>query len=195
MKQSVYDTYIPTPLRRKLGLPVDPESRTRCVTDSLSEKIDSSGGPGSCWPWIGKTDRDGYGIANGSKRAHRLVWAEFYGVRLDPNLVIRHDCDNPTCCNPLHLTGGSQLANVADRVSKQRSARGIGNGRNKLTLDQVREIYLSSENPKPLGLRFGIHEATVRGIKTGKTWKWLTKSIPKTRSVFQKKKSTLKRVL
>ena len=38
--------------------------------------------------------------------------------------VVRHACDNPPCCNPLHLLGGTHADNVADKVRRGRVPRG-----------------------------------------------------------------------
>ena len=58
-----------------------------------------------CWEWRGCTNRDGYGLfklAGKSVRAHRLAYAMFKG-RVDTRDV-HHECYNPGCVNPAHLT-------------------------------------------------------------------------------------------
>lgn len=95
-------------------------------------------GPKECWPWLrGKSY--GYGsfaiyypkekrvrsfvasrvslfIAKGMKRRHRGMHA-------------LHSCDFKSCVNPRHLFWGTQLDNVADRVKKGRTAKGLQSGR------------------------------------------------------------------
>ena len=66
-----FDGYIPTPLRRRLGLPA-PAIIT--FSNNLGDFIDASAGAGHCWPWIGRRDRDGYGVVTRKGRSNRLVW-------------------------------------------------------------------------------------------------------------------------
>lgn len=73
--------------------------------------------------------------------------------------VVRHACDNPPCCNPLHLLGGTHADNVADKIRRGRGADGSRNGQAKLTEDEViaiRESRASGESPTDIAVRFGI---------------------------------------
>ena len=83
-----------------------------------------------CWDWSDKPDQDGYGrlLVKGvsNLRAHRISAALFLRDYRD-DLIVRHDCDNPRCCNPGHLRMGTQADNIADR-----EARGRGNHAAKL---------------------------------------------------------------
>lgn len=83
-------------------------------------------GPEECWPWQGSKSRIGYGATftwDGEKRfcfpAHRVAWA--LANQTEPGQVVMHSCDNRLCCNPAHLTSGTQLANIRDMMSKDRS--------------------------------------------------------------------------
>jgi hypothetical protein len=171
------DDYIPTPLRRRLGLHV-PQNH-KIEGDRLASRIDTSDGPQECWLWTGPVDRYGYGVVARTGRAHRLVWEQHHGRKLGIDEVVRHSCDNPRCCNPKHLLLGSQIDNVADRVERDRSAKGALNGRAKLTATKARAIYASRKMRTDLAAQFGIDESTVRDIKSGKTWAWATGHIPK----------------
>lgn len=90
-----------------------------------------------------------------------------------------HSCDNRDCCNPNHLIKGDSRANTADRVFKCRSAAGMLNGRSKLNNKQVLDIFFDKRPKREIARSYGIDESTVRGIKTGKTWQYLTSHIPK----------------
>ena len=137
--------------------------------------VDCSGGPASCWPWQGRLDPDGYGLfTDRSLRAHRIVYELSYNRVLMPWAVVRHDCDNRRCCNPLHLTPGTQQMNVNDRVERGRSAFGQANGRNVLTEQQVLEIFASKEAGPALAARYGVSRFTVADIRRGRIWGWLT---------------------
>lgn len=84
-------------------------------------------GPDECWPWTGAKNGNGYGrmkIDGRPMLAHRLAY-EFSKKRLRANgdyhgRVVRHSCDNPSCCNPVHLIACDQRANIADMVKKGR---------------------------------------------------------------------------
>jgi len=184
MTDAEYANYVPTPLRRRLGIEVRPKQiarksrKQRQPRDFLS-CIDRSAGDGECWPWIGKKDKDGYGVQRGVGRVHRRVWQIANHRTLAPNVVIRHTCDNTACCNPSHLVSGSQLQNVRDRVERDRSAKGVVNGRAKLREQDVMRIFNSPESNASLAKHFGVDESTIRGVKQAKTWAWLTNTIPK----------------
>jgi hypothetical protein len=80
------------------------------------------GASDECWPWARATHPRGYGrVWFGGKRvgAHRIAW-ELENGQIAPGLGILHSCDNPPCCNPAHLTPGTQAENLADMAKKGR---------------------------------------------------------------------------
>jgi len=86
--------------------------------------------PDECWEWTGGRGNDGYGktfYQNKTWRAHRLIYTLVYGV-VPADLVVRHSCDTPLCCNPGHLLVGTVQDNVADRVARGRTATGDQSG-------------------------------------------------------------------
>jgi DNA-binding NarL/FixJ family response regulator len=52
---------------------------------------------------------------------------------------VRHACDNPACCNPLHLLAGTQTDNIADMMTRNRRVQGTSPF--KLTKQQRLKIY------------------------------------------------------
>jgi hypothetical protein len=102
---------------------------------------------------------------------HRLLYEQKFG-NLPNNLVVRHSCDNASCINMDHLIVGTHADNVADRVSRNRSAKGIGHGRSKLTPEKVREILSDTKSSNPqLALKYGVDRTAIRKIRSGETWK------------------------
>lgn len=135
--------------------------------------VDASDDLTACWLWKGTVDRDGYGVF-GNGRAHRIVLAEKLGRPLRRDEVARHACDTPACCNPNHLVEGTQIENVADRVLRRRSATGRVNGRNVLNESQALAVFLSEGSLATIAACFNVSKWTVRDIKAGRIWAWLT---------------------
>jgi hypothetical protein len=81
----------------------------------------------SCWEWSRRKDKWGYGqftlsFPRKTCFAHRFALGQA-GVVVPSDLLVMHHCDNPLCCNPMHLTLGTHLDNARDRVMKGRSYR------------------------------------------------------------------------
>jgi hypothetical protein len=81
------------------------------------------GHPRACWPFDGPTLEYGHGRydspAGGT--AHRMAWALAHGELPPADMVVRHACDNPPCCNPAHLILGTQAENHRDMVVRGRA--------------------------------------------------------------------------
>lgn len=133
----------------------------------------------ACWIWARGKYSAGYGsfrLRSGAVvSTHRLAYAIANGIRLDAisDDVMRHSCDTPACCNPIHLSAGTHADNVADRVARNRSAKGEGNGHHVLTEDQVRAIMADPRSNSAISRDYEVHVDTVRCIKIGKTWRHL----------------------
>ncbi len=159
--------------------------------------IDSSGGPHSCWPWMGSRHKRGYGnfwVRGKSYRATRIVLFLRDGV--DPlEWKALHSCDNPPCCNDDHLFPGTQADNADDMMKKgrwrpipfeehpshlhpERLPRGVDQHLAKLNDDAVREIRKLAKSGEQttgqMATRFGVHYDSIRNILYGKTWKHVT---------------------
>ena len=80
-----------------------------------------------CAEWTGGCDKDGYGkfFAGGSTRkAHRVALEIAEGRALSPKDHALHACDNPPCCEPLHLSRGNHSKNMKERAERGRQAGG-----------------------------------------------------------------------
>lgn len=138
-------------------------------------KVDCSGGPDACWPWLADKDKDGYGLfKQGSKtrRASRIACGAA------GSMFALHSCDNPPCCNPKHLFEGTALDNARDRDAKGRGAEQHGehNGHAVLTAEKVLAIkrdYLPrcrTRSAVALAAKYGVRDVTVRSILKGRRW-------------------------
>lgn len=146
----------------------------------FTDRIDRSGGPDACWPWIGATDIEGYGRYStwcpitkkrSHFRAHCMAFEHHHGT-IDKTLLVRHSCDNPPCCNPAHLLQGTHAKNARDRVERGRSANiaGEAHPQARLTWPIVRMIRASTESSHSLGPKLGISFGMVCRIRRGVAW-------------------------
>lgn len=133
-----------------------------------------------CWGWAGADDGNGYGKLSNRKgsghspeKAHRVSYEKYYGA-FDKSLVVRHDCDNPECTNPKHLSIGTQKDNMRDMVSRGRINPVIFmnlNRERKITedhLEVLRQTKFAAPNgrggrtKKSLAEEFGVCADTIR---------------------------------
>jgi len=123
-------------------------------------------------------NRDGYGKVkrdNKELRANRVAYELANGVDLG-DLIVRHTCDNPPCCNPKHLIPGTHKDNAIDRDTRDRRFGGSV-GHSKLTAEQVVEIYQSADSLTYLACKFNVNDATIRDIMEGRTWQMVTSGL------------------
>lgn len=83
-------------------------------------------GADDCWLFLAASrSKFGYGRIREGGRGSRLLVAsraayEAIHGPLAAELVVRHDCDNPLCCNPLHLRSGTSSQNLRDSWARMR---------------------------------------------------------------------------
>lgn len=118
------------------------------------------------------------------ERLFRVVFQMKYG-KIPKGMLIRHKCDNPSCCNIDHLEIGTPKENVSDMIERGRSKihspkpklQGIKNFSNKLTEEQVKDVYLSKLSSYKLAKEYGVSKTTILLIKHKKMWSWLTNEL------------------
>ena len=138
-------------------------------------KVDKSGGPDACWPWMAaRVPAGGYGryLADRLIAAHRYAWIITNGPLDDKEIDVMHTCDNPPCCNPKHLKAVTTAENMRDAFEKRRHAFGERCPRRKLSEAQAREILsLKGTGPAtPIALRYGVGVGAVQAIWRGAAW-------------------------
>jgi hypothetical protein len=143
------------------------------------------GGPDECWLWTGHPGtpdaRGGqygtFGITVNGRglnfKAHRLSWA-IDRKRSPKGIIVRHSCNIPLCCNPRHLTSGTQAQNVQDKLDSGRQYAGEDHHSCKLTPDDVNAIRASDKPTPAMAREYGVHYTTIFKIRKGKTWKTVT---------------------
>jgi HNH endonuclease len=85
-------------------------------------RVDRSGGPNVCWPWLRGLSTCGYGKVwwqGASRQAHRVAFELARGL-IPGGALLLHSCDVPRCCNPAHLRPGTALDNARDAAERGR---------------------------------------------------------------------------
>ena len=136
-------------------------------------------GPEDCWEWQGSRLPAGYGTFGSLGKtlyAHRVSWELHFGA-VPQGLFVCHKCDNPPCCNPVHLFLGTQGDNLQDMKQKGRSQVGERHWNVKLSETQVLEIrnrYSRGQiTQDELAKEFGVSQGTIWDIVGGNSWSHL----------------------
>lgn len=160
------------------GAEVGPERTGRGVSENylIADKIgvDSD----RCWKWKGTINSRSYGVIGiAGKRylIHRVIFSLLLGS-IPTGFVVRHKCDNPSCCNPFHLEPGTQKDNIGDMMKRGRGnfVVGVQNGKHKLGPDQIVEIRFlaqSGMSQQKIAKRFNSSSSNIESVVNRKTWK------------------------
>lgn len=128
------------------------------------------GEPDACWLWQGKTDKDGYGtLKDGAKllRAHRISF-EFHKGPIPDGHLIRHSCHTPGCVNPRHLSAGTHLDNMQDKVLAGRVPRNEAHANCKFSNEVVAAVRVATGKRKDIAKQFGMSESQVTNVRLGR---------------------------
>lgn len=142
------------------------------------DKTPGLGPNGTCWEWRGSRLPFGYGTfkVNGVvKKAHRVAY-ELENGEIPEGVIVRHDCDHPPCCRPIHLLGGSHQDNSDDQVRRGRAKgpRGERAPSAKISQEDVISIRADDRTQRAIALDFNITPGAVSAIKTGRNWGWVS---------------------
>lgn len=131
-------------------------------------------GDNDCWEWQKTKTKHGYGTVNykGERTtAHRIAY-KLTKNDIPKGLIVMHSCDNPACCNPSHLSVGTQKENISDMIKKGRcgDCRNFGdkNGRQKVSLlqcEEIRRLYAeTSISQQALAKKYGLGQTQISRI-------------------------------
>jgi hypothetical protein len=146
---------------KKIKNPIDVFQEHTIIPDDIND----------CWISI-KRGHWNYGCIRFNSNnilAHRFSYEHFVD-KIPDGMFVCHHCDNPPCCNPLHLFLGTSLDNNRDRENKGRSntAKGSKCGASKLNENDILEIRKKCKEKmsyKEIAKEYNIHVEHVGAIK------------------------------
>lgn len=130
----------------------------------------------TCWLWIGRKNKEGYGRAVLNKvetMSHRIVY-ELFKEPIEKGKILLHSCHNPGCVNPDHLRQGTDKENSLDMIAARRSSHGEKHHSSKLTDEQIREIkmlHLDGLTQTAIAKIYNVSQPCVGCVLRKKTWK------------------------
>lgn len=139
------------------------------ILNRFVEKV-RIGNADDCWIWTGSRKSTGYGTFNVSGKthsAHRIAYRLCNGDIRDGQIV-RHSCDNPSCCNPNHLLSGTQSDNMRDMSERMRTCGQLLSDVDAL---EIRRLYLEEGvKQADISRRYGVTKSTVSAVIRGKNF-------------------------
>jgi hypothetical protein len=156
------------------------EQHKKTLEQRFWEKVDKRV-PDECWLWKGACNPNKYGHLRVGKKeitASRIAWILTNGP-IPEGLCVLHSCDNPPCCNPLHLFLGTNLDNVRDKEKKGRGiyVNGERCGMSKLTTEkiiEIRKMHKGGLSGIKLAAIFGIGKSEIYNIINHNNWKHIS---------------------
>ena len=136
---------------------------------------------GECLLWTGYLGSSGHPMIKVRKKC-RLVRREVFRLccgNLVPRQPIATRCDERCCVNPAHLFPSS-ISSIGKKAAKLGAWKGqlrnakiaaTKRAKGKLTIEQAREIRMSTESGPVLARRFNVNTSLINGIKRGSAWK------------------------
>ncbi len=118
-------------------------------------KINFSPDENGCHNWLGSKLPSGYGTMSykGTRHySHRIAW-EVFRMPIPDGLLVLHHCDNPSCCNLVHLFLGTHSDNSKDMYKKGRGY--WGSERHKISQRAIMKEWYSDPKNKAKLVRKG----------------------------------------
>lgn len=130
--------------------------------------IDMKGGDNEqCWPWKGTTNKkDGrpyFTIDRKRRPSYAIVLELSTGRQQEEGQVVRHNCDNPVCCNPAHLDWGTHQDNMNDMKERER------HGLSKIVVRAILKLLSEQRSHSDIAELYGVSRETVTAINNRRT--------------------------
>lgn len=121
------------------------------------------------------TNSKGYGqlyLKGKVQKLHRIVYEAVKG-EIPVGLLIRHSCHNPKCCNPEHLSVGTDQDNADDKMKAGRYSCPVGSSNYLSTLskEDILDIRTKRMSCGMFGKLYNVHKTTISKIQLRKTYK------------------------
>ena len=105
---------------------------------------------------------------------HRALWMAVNNqLNLSRDIVIRHKCDNPCCCNIEHLISGAQIHNMRDMIDRGRRKKPVYKPRtnkSRVTPDMIIAIRAEPDTmmQRHIAFKYGISIGYVSKLRNMK---------------------------
>lgn len=141
------------------------------VKEKFWDRVDMSD-PDGCWEWqSGFCGKYGSFYHEGERQPAHRVSFELTNGPIKTGLKILHSCDNPRCCNPAHLSQGTQQKNISDAFKRGRLYANKISKLDKGKAQFIRVLCLELNfSHRKAGALFGVNHRTVGRIVTGQYW-------------------------
>lgn len=149
---------------------------------TLIERVTSHAIPvGDCWEWKSAMVKNTPTIMwRGQAQTVRRVIAKEYLNRSLDKMLVTTVCRNPRCVKPEHLLVCTRKKLQALLSKEKRLTPGhvvraklsvAARRRARLTLEQAQEIRVAEGTQREIATQYGISQATVSAIKSGRIWR------------------------
>lgn len=136
-------------------------------------KVDIKDNVKDCWNWKCCLTNDNYGLFRHKgkiHRAHRIAY-ELSKGKIPENKIMMHMCNNPMCCNPLHLKPGTFHENSEYYLRCGRTSQ------TTLCENDVRNIhelyYKKNKKQCEIAELYKINQGNLSRILNGKRWSYI----------------------
>jgi hypothetical protein len=129
-----------------------------------------------CWEYLGNAwggqarEKRPYFQADGRRQiAYRWVYELYHGVKLSPDQILLHSCDNGGfpigCANPHHLRVGSVKENTDDMMQRER------HGLPRSVVKAIRTLLDSGRVQHEIAELYGVSRECISSIATQRVYK------------------------